>query len=638
MAFVNFKKGTSAEYTQNQAQYSEYIYMCTDTRDLYVYGVLQQGISDEVYQKLVNFDNSVLEVINAQKNIANGIAGLDENGKIDPSLVDGVVGHVLGLEQFVDANPSPVEDGKYYFNTTSKKIIEGVDGAWEESDPQPQVLYNRRGEDENGHTNTLYRWDGANMTPVSDPISIGEVTGTAYDGAKGKANRDALNAMSAKVITGFGAVTPNGTQVTIAFTDANKNSGNNQYAAGTGGNIVIPSATDTAAGLMSAEDKGKFDALMADYDPEDPHAVTIPELKQEVDQITENVTNLTNNMGDVTNLTTEAKTVVEAINEHETQINDLQSDLEALDAAAVKKIQVGTGAAQTPAEGLVVIANATNAADGAMSKEDKAKLDTIINTGNGTKYLGDDLQYHDLPKTYVVLDLATDLANGNGNTTQPIFQKISDSITNGMPVFIKMPNSFTFAATAINAGTAVYLDVVMADMDAAEGAYKAEAVRYSVAADTYAVTTVEKASPTLVSNGDGTQFLTNDGTYKALEVNDVKLSENYAPSELVNEALAPAPGDNLDTAIGKLHKAIWDNEEVTAQALTNIQTAVGLENPNQTLPDLSGTNYLGEANTIVACLQALDTALKTVADQAAQITDLTSRVTALEQALTLKTV
>ena len=638
MAYVNFKKGTSADYQQNQAQYSEYIYMCTDTRDLYVYGVLQQGITDEVYQKLVNFDGSVLEVINAQKNIANGIAGLDENGKIDPSLVDGVVGHVLGLEQFVTENPSPVEDGKYYYNSTSKKILEGEDGAWTETDPQAQVLYNRRGEDENGHTNTLYRWDGSEMVPVSDPIAIGEVTGTAYDGAKGKANRDALNAMSAKVITGFGVVTPNGTQITIAFTDANKSSDNNQYSAGTGGNIIIPAATDTAAGLMSAEDKSKFDALMAGYDPEDPDPITIPELKQEVENITTNVTNITNNMGDVTDLTTEAKTVVEAINEHETQINDLQSDLEALDAAAVKKIQVGTGAAQTPAEGLVVIANATNAADGAMSKEDKTKLDTILNTGNGNKYLGDDLQYHDMPKTYIVLDLATDLANGNGNTTQPVFQSISDSITNGMPVFIKMPNSFTFAATAINAGTAVYLDVVMADMDAAEGAYKAEAVRYSVAADTYAVTTVEKASPTLVSNGDGTQFLTNDGTYKALEVNDIKLSESYTPSELVNEALAPAPGDNLDTAIGKLHKAIWDNEEVTAQALTNMQTTIGLENPNQTLPDLSGTNYLGEASTIVACLQALDTALKTVADQADQITDLESRVAALEQALTLKTV
>lgn len=136
------------------------------------------------------------------KGQANGLATLDENGKIDPSQIDGVVGHVLGVEQFVDANPNPVENDKYYFNTTSKKILHGVDGSWVESDPQPQILYNRRGEDENGHSNTLYRWDGEQMVAVSDPIAIGEITGTAYDGAKGKANADAIAALKENTVNG----------------------------------------------------------------------------------------------------------------------------------------------------------------------------------------------------------------------------------------------------------------------------------------------------------------------------------------------------------------------------------------------------------------------------------------------------
>lgn len=136
------------------------------------------------------------------KGQANGLATLDENGKIDPSQIDGVVGHVLGVEQFVDANPDPVENDKYYFNTTSKKILHGVNGSWVESDPQPQILYNRRGEDENGHSNTLYRWDGEQMVAVSDPIAIGEITGTAYDGAKGKANADAIAALKENTVNG----------------------------------------------------------------------------------------------------------------------------------------------------------------------------------------------------------------------------------------------------------------------------------------------------------------------------------------------------------------------------------------------------------------------------------------------------
>lgn len=136
------------------------------------------------------------------KGQANGLATLDENGKIDPSQIDGVVGHVLGVEQFVDANPDPVENDKYYFNTTSKKILHRVDGSWVESNPQPQILYNRRGEDENGHSNTLYRWDGEQMVAVSDPIAIGEITGTAYDGAKGKANADAIAALKENTVNG----------------------------------------------------------------------------------------------------------------------------------------------------------------------------------------------------------------------------------------------------------------------------------------------------------------------------------------------------------------------------------------------------------------------------------------------------
>ena len=430
MAFVNFKKGTSSDYTQNSRNYTNYIYACTDTLDVYIFGIKQPGITDEQLEKLLNFNNSVIEVINSQKDTANGIAGLDENGLIKTSQLPGFVDEV---QEYANQTSFP-ETGE------SGKIYVALD------------------------TNLTYRWGGSSYVEISPSLAIGETSSTAYAGDAGKANRDALNSMSATVITGFGAVTPGDSQITIAFTDADKNSGNNQYAAGDGGNIIIPAATGTAAGMMSAADKAALDKLSGDG---------------------------------------------------EGSLADVVADLAALDAAAVKKIKVGTGTEQTPAEGLVTIANATAAADGAMSKEDKAKLDTILNTGDGTKFLAD------------------------------------------------------------------------------------------------------------------------DGTYKTVEM---ELSEDYAASDQVNLQLEPKAGDSYETAIGKLHKAILDNEEVTAAAFVNIQTSIGLTNPNQTLPDLSSTNYLGSASTIIACLQALDTALKTVADQAVTISDLTSRVAALEAALTLKTV
>lgn len=198
----------------------------------------------------------------SNKNVANGYAGLDENGKIDPSLVAGVVGHVLGIEQFVTENPTTVEEGKYYFNSTSKKILFGEGGAWVESDPQAQVLYNRRGEDENGHANTLYRWDGEQMTAVSDPIAIGETTGTAYDGKKGADNRAAILSLPSGIVVEIGAVTAGADSLTIAIKTAARKVDGLGFEAEADSVITIPVATTTASGLMSATDKDNLDKLV----------------------------------------------------------------------------------------------------------------------------------------------------------------------------------------------------------------------------------------------------------------------------------------------------------------------------------------------------------------------------------------
>lgn len=494
MAFAKFKVGTSTEYSGAVESFKEYIYACSDTRDVYVFGVKQQGLTDEQFTKITtNFDQSVKDVITSVKNVANGIAGLDENGHIDPSLINGVVGHSVELTDFVTSNPEEVTNGAKYFNSTTNKILEGKEGVWVETDPESGILYVRLSADEKGRTNTIYRWSGSAMAFVSDSIVVGEVAGTAYDGAKGKANRDALDTLPTTAVTGFGAVTPDASKITIAYTDSDKTTGTNKYAAGDGGNIEIPAATASAAGLMSAADKAALDSLSGES--------SLPDLN--------------NKIGDTAGLTTDAKdNLVNAINEVDAAVDGVKSEVTELSAAVVKKIKPGTGAEITPVSGLVTIPVATTAADGVMAAADKTKVDKIVIDGTGTKYLAD------------------------------------------------------------------------------------------------------------------------NGTYQTVSMN---LSASYKASTEVNEALEPKANDSYETAIGKLHKAILDNEEVTTGALVNFQTVLGTINPNQTLPDLSSTNYLQSASTFLACLQALDTALKTVADQAGQITNLTSRVEALEEALTLKT-
>lgn len=494
MAFAKFKVGTSTEYSGAVESFKEYIYACSDTRDVYVFGVKQQGLTDEQFTKITtNFDQSVKDVITSVKNVANGIAGLDENGHLDPSLINGVVGYSVELTDFVTSNPGEVTNGAKYFNSTTNKILEGKEGVWVETDPESGILYVRLSADEKGRTNTIYRWSGSAMAFVSDSIVVGEVAGTAYDGAKGAANRTAINSLPGTLVSTLMGVGVTEDEINLNFKQVTKSGLN--YGAETDIQRNIPAASPTTAGIMTAADKAALDNLLGGGEG------SLSDLKDKI--------------GDTSGLTTDAKnSLVNAINEVDAAVDGIKSDLTELGAAVVKKIKPGTGAEITPVDGLVTIPVATDAADGIMAAADKTKVDKIVTNGDGTKYLAD------------------------------------------------------------------------------------------------------------------------NGTYQTVSMN---LSEGYKASTEVNEALEPAAGDTYETAIGKLHKAILDNEEVTTGAFVNFQTVLGTQNPNQTLPDLSSTNYLQSAKTFLACLQALDTALKTVSDQAGQISDLTSRVQALEEALTLKT-
>lgn len=301
--------------------------------------------------------NGLIEALNTKL--------FDENGKINSDLVTGIVGHVLGLENFVEANPDPVEDGKFYFNSTSKKIIEGVEGTWEESDPQTQVLYNRRGADDQGRTNVLYRWDGANMAEVSPSLVLGEVAGTAYEGSKGKENRDALNSVPTTVVTGFGAVTPSATNITIAFTDSDKAGVTNIFSAGDGGTVTIPAATGDAAGLMSAADKAALDAVVGGGG-ETP---SIPEIVEDLGDVDATLPGL--------NYGSEAGSLAGAVAAIDGQVKTNTDAIAALDAEVVKTVTPGTGSAISPTAGNVTIPVATATADGVMSLKDKKVLDAL---------------------------------------------------------------------------------------------------------------------------------------------------------------------------------------------------------------------------------------------------------------------
>ena len=187
----------------------------------------------------------------ATKGKANGLASLDGNGLVPssqlPSYVDDVIeayatydisetGKLSNIKLYSDpdhANPITGESGKIYLNIT-------------QDEPSYQ-----------------FRWSGTQFVDSNtSSLILGEVTGTAYDGGKGKylSNwRKALvdNLGSYSHIKNNGAWTRNANEVRLNFDCSNFNDpvSINSY------NEPIPAATKDLAGVQTAADKKLFDSL-----------------------------------------------------------------------------------------------------------------------------------------------------------------------------------------------------------------------------------------------------------------------------------------------------------------------------------------------------------------------------------------
>ena len=159
-------------------------------------------IHDERYYTESEVDTKLSGKIDTTlKGSANGIAELNENGKVPssqlPSYVDAVVEYT-SISDF----PSTGDTGKIYVDTT---------------------------------TNLTYRWSGSAYVEISPSIALGETSSTAYRGDRGKAAYDHISDTTTHITAGERAAWN-----AKAETDT---------------------ATTSADGLMSAADKEKLDGV-----------------------------------------------------------------------------------------------------------------------------------------------------------------------------------------------------------------------------------------------------------------------------------------------------------------------------------------------------------------------------------------
>lgn len=217
------------------------------------------------------------QVKRSEMGVANGVATLDERGKIPVSQLDGQMARIFGIEKAVASStnlPSDgVSEGYRYYVIDTKKIYERLEDRWDEgTDPKEDTIYNFHLTDATGsssRTNILYRWDGKSLVEISASLALGESSGTAYEGSKGKRNATDIASLKNKVsaLEGLNIDATYAKKTEALGTNINWAAGTNNATltfntiSGTNKVVTLTLASTAAAGLMSKEDKTKLESL-----------------------------------------------------------------------------------------------------------------------------------------------------------------------------------------------------------------------------------------------------------------------------------------------------------------------------------------------------------------------------------------
>ena len=193
--YIDTVSGTEKIYRWNKYEYVE----ISNTELLE--GALNSHVQDKNNPHQVTKEQIGLsEVTNdaqvkrSEMGTPEGVATLNENGKIPVEQLPGQVDEVFGIDRFVstktDIPSSRLVIGSTYYVEDEKKIYTAISETEldEGATLDKGVIYSNR------ETNIIYRWDGAELVEIGNPIHLGEVAGTAYPGDKGKATTDKVNA------------------------------------------------------------------------------------------------------------------------------------------------------------------------------------------------------------------------------------------------------------------------------------------------------------------------------------------------------------------------------------------------------------------------------------------------------------
>lgn len=195
--------------------------------------------------------NEDLQDFKALKGQPNGLAELDGNGKVPASQLPSYVDDVVDAYATYTVSPTGVlQNIQLYADAEHETTIVGE---------KDKIYVNVTP----GEVSYQFRWSGLQWVHIdSNAIIIGNITGTAYDGGKGKAMENVVNSMPNNLLSTFQLDQTDVNNITISLTGVEKSGG--KYAQSTLSNITITPATNTVAGLMTGAEKIAINETLPD--------------------------------------------------------------------------------------------------------------------------------------------------------------------------------------------------------------------------------------------------------------------------------------------------------------------------------------------------------------------------------------
>lgn len=195
--------------------------------------------------------NDALTAFKNTKAQANGLASLGSDGKVPAEQLPSYVDDVIDVYATYDVSATnQVSNIKLYKDAAHTQAVTGEAGK----------SYN---DITAGNPGYQFRWSGTTWVQItSGGLILGEITGTAYDGKKGKDLRDSVDSIYYKLLTNFSDGSPSIGESTVQFWYGQITRNAGKYGAIENKSMSIPAATSTTAGVMTRADKIKLDTTL----------------------------------------------------------------------------------------------------------------------------------------------------------------------------------------------------------------------------------------------------------------------------------------------------------------------------------------------------------------------------------------